>query len=238
MEFVMAKVRKPSKSSNGVEKSGRLEAGRSSHAPPDAKKAIHIPPKACKDTFGLVEPQINAEGVHLWPFDVSCPIDVLFMTVNDREKVRINRHGYFEVLFLFSGSGVCHIQDRLLPFNEGDLAVIGNTLYHRIECAPSSSLTIAALFFEPEIICCNGATDNAEYLTPFLFQDTTFPHIISARTGIPRQVLEMMLRIQSELPASTPAARLALRTYLKMLLVFLVNHYAQHTGKVETFQRQ
>ena len=27
----------------------------------------------------MIEPQINAEGVHVWPFDVSCPVDVLFL---------------------------------------------------------------------------------------------------------------------------------------------------------------
>ncbi len=150
----------------------------------------------------------------------------------------MNRHGYFEVLYLCSGSANCHIQDRLLPFNEGDLAIIGSTLYHRIECQSSSPLTIAAMFFEPDMIRCDGASDSAEYLTPFLLQDADFPHIVPAETGIPRQVLDMMLRIRSELPASTPRARLALKTYIKMLLIHLVNQYAQYAGTVETFQRQ
>ena len=61
----------------------------------------------------------------------------------------MNRHGYFEVLYLCSGSANCHIQDRLLPFNEGDLAIIGSTLYHRIECQSSLPVTIAALFSSP-----------------------------------------------------------------------------------------
>jgi AraC-like DNA-binding protein len=174
----------------------------------------------------------------VWPFDVSCPVDVLFMTEDGRHSLRMNRHGYFEILFLCSGSANCHIQDRLLPFSEGDLAIVGSTLYHRIECQSSTPLTIAALFFEPDLIRCEGGSDSAEYLTPFLLQDSEFPHIVPAETGIPSQVLELMLRIRSELPPLSPRGRLAVKTYLKMILMLLVNRYASYTGTVETFQRQ
>lgn len=81
---------------------------------------MKLPANSYRDHFDLVEPHINAEGVHTWAFDPPCPVDVLFLTVDDRHRVRMNRHGYFEVLFLCSGSANCHIQDRLLPFNEGD----------------------------------------------------------------------------------------------------------------------
>ena len=199
---------------------------------------VHVPKKSCKDQFSLVEPQINAEGVHVWPFDVSCPVDVLFLTEDGRQNVRMNRHGYFEVLYLCSGSADCHIQDRLLPFREGDLAIVGSTLYHRVECQSSSPLTLAALFFEPDLVRCDGGSDSAEYLTPFLLQDSEFPHIVPAETGIPNQVLELMLRIRSELPSQSPRGRLAIKTYLKMILILLVNRYVSYAGTVETFQRQ
>ena len=197
-----------------------------------------LPKTSYPEQFDLVEPQINAEGVHIWPFDAPCPVDVLFLSVDDRHRVRMNRHGYFEVLYLCSGSANCHIQDRLLPFNEGDLAIIGSTLYHRIECQSSSPVTLAALFFEPDLIRCDGAGDSAEYLTPFLLQDEDFPHVIPAESGVPRQVLDLMLRIRSEIPASSARGRLALKTYLKMLLILLVNQYAPYAGTVETYQRQ
>jgi AraC-like DNA-binding protein/mannose-6-phosphate isomerase-like protein (cupin superfamily) len=234
----MARSKKSTELSTKNRKGDVSKAQRLSHASLDLSGGIHLPKRSFKDHFYLVEPQINAEGVHQWPFNSSCPVEVLFLTVDDRHRVRMNRHGYFEVLYLCSGSANCHIQDRLLPFNEGDLAIIGSTLYHRIECQSSSPLTIAAMFFEPDMIRCDGASDSAEYLTPFLLQDADFPHIVPAETGIPRQVLDMMLRIRSELPASTPRARLALKTYLKMLLIHLVNQYAQYAGTVETFQRQ
>jgi AraC-like DNA-binding protein len=197
-----------------------------------------LPKDLCRNHFDLVEPQINAEGVHVWPFDALCPVDALFLTVDDRHKVRMNRHRYFEVLYLCSGSANCHIQGRLLPFNEGDLAIIGSTLYHRIECQSSIPVTMAALFFEPDLIRCDGASDSAEYLVPFLLQDEDFPHIVPAETGVPRQVLDLMLRIRAEIPSSSTRAKLALKTYMKMLLMLLVNQYASYAGTAETYQRQ
>jgi AraC-like DNA-binding protein/mannose-6-phosphate isomerase-like protein (cupin superfamily) len=230
MEYAMARSKKSSASSTEIENfepvlRGQLRTGH-----------VHVPKGSCKDHFSVIEPQINAEGVHVWPFDASCPVDVLFLTEDGRHSLRMNRHEYFEILYLCSGSANCHIQDRLIPFSEGDLAIVGSTLYHRVEC--QTPLTIAALFFEPDLIRCEGGSDSAEYLTPFLLQDSEFPHIVPAETGIPSQVLELMLRIRSELPPLSPRGRLAVKTYLKMILMLLVNRYASYAGTVETFQRQ
>jgi AraC-like DNA-binding protein/mannose-6-phosphate isomerase-like protein (cupin superfamily) len=230
MEYAMARSKKSSASSTEIENlepvlRGQLRTGH-----------VHVPKGSCKDHFSVIEPQINAEGVHVWPFDASCPVDVLFLTEDGRHSLRMNRHEYFEILYLCSGSANCHIQDRLLPFSEGDLAIVGSTLYHRVECR--TPLTVAALFFEPDLIRCEGGSDSAEYLTPFLLQDSEFPHIVPAETGIPSQVLELMLRIRSELPPLSPRGRLAVKTYLKMILMLLVNRYASYAGTVETFQRQ
>ena len=203
-----------------------------------ARSDVRIPTKSRRQSFSLVEPQINAEGIHVWPFDLSCPVDVLVLTEDGRESVRMNRHNYYEVLYLCEGSADYHIQDRLLHFRAGDLAIVGSTLYHRLECRSSLPATIVALFFEPDLIRSDGDKDSMEYLTPFHLQDVRFPHIVQAKTGVPAQVLDLMLRIRLELPAKTPRARLTVKTYLKMLLILLVNQYASYAGTVETFQRQ
>jgi AraC-like DNA-binding protein len=234
MESAMANLKKSSPSNTNSGRNLAVVPHRHAGLP----RRMNLPKNSYRDHFDLVEPQINAEGVHTWSFDGPCPVDVLFLTVDDRHRVRMNRHGYFEVLYLCSGSANCHIQDRLLPFNEGDLAIIGSTLYHRIECQSSSPVTIAALFFEPDLIRCDGASDSAEYLTPFLLQDQDFPHVIPGETGVPRQVLDLMLRIRPEIPAASARGRLAVKTYLKMLLMLLVNQYAPYAGTVETYQRQ
>ena len=199
---------------------------------------MRVPKKLCEDQFRVVEPQINAEGVHVWPFDPVFPVDVRFLTIGLGHNVRKNRHEYFELAYLCGGAASLEIQDRSLPLQEGDLAVVGSTLYHRFECRSAPPVTLAVLFFQPDLIRADGGPDNAEYLTPFLLQDPQFPHVVPANTSIPAQVFDLMQRIRAELPATTPRSRLALKTYLKMMLVLLVNQYASYAGTVETFQRQ
>jgi len=153
-------------------------------------------------------------------------------------QIRLKRHEYFDVLYLCSGSAICHVLDRSLPFEEGDLAVIGSGLHHRIECRTSTPCRITTLFFDPDLIRCDNDGEGAEYLAPFLLQDPDFPHVVPAKTGIPSQILEHMLRIRSELSAPSPRSCLAVRTYLKMLLMLLVNHYSDYSSTVEAFQQQ
>jgi AraC-like DNA-binding protein/mannose-6-phosphate isomerase-like protein (cupin superfamily) len=196
------------------------------------------PKRSYQNGFALIEPHINPEGVHVWSFNASCPIDVLFLTDDARHPMRMNRHEYFEVLYLCSGSAVCHVEDRIFPFEEGDLAVIGSTPCHSIECRTSTPSRLAALFFDPDLIRCDGSSDSVEYLSPFLFQDSEFPHVVPAKTGVPNQVLELMLGIRSELSAFSPRAYLAARTYLKMLLMLLVNQYSSYLRTIEIFQQQ
>jgi hypothetical protein len=200
---------------------------------PAAHSREHPELSACKDTFSLVEPQINGEGIHIWAFDPLCPVDVLFMTTGERECVRMNRHDYFEVLYLCSGSGVVHAENRLLAFHEGDLAIIGSTVKHRVECRSASPLTIAALFFEPGFIACEGANHASEYLFPFLIQDENFPHVVDGQTGVPLGVLDLMLCIQAESPARDPMARLAIKTHLQAILMILMKQYAAYARKRE-----
>ncbi len=206
-------------------------------AVPAKSRTPRLPRRFCQDQFPLVEPQINAEGVHVWPFDPAFPIDVPFLTV-DGHNVRMNRHDYFEIIYLCDGISACDIQDRRLPLHEGDLAVIGSTVYHRIECIPDTHLTLAALFFEPDLIRSDGCHDATEYLTPFLRQDPRFPHIVPAKSGVPVQAFDLMCRIRAELPATTTVARLSVKTYLKMILVLLVKHYASCIGTVDIFKHQ
>lgn len=200
--------------------------------------SLRIPRSSCEDQFRVVEPQINAEGVHTWPFDASFPIDVRFLTSERRHNVRMNRHDYFELIYLCAGTASLRIQDRSLPFREGELAVIGSTLYHRVECRSVPPLTLGVMFFQPDLIRSDGGPDTAEYFTPFLFQDSQFPHIVPAKNSVPSQIFDLMQRIRAELPATSVRGRLAVKTYLKMILILLVNQYSSYAGTVETFERQ
>ena len=196
-----------------------------------------------ENAFSLIEPQINAEGLHVWPFDPAFPVDVRFYVWDKRHHIRMNRHDYFELFYLQQGDLVCRVQEREFPMRSGDLAVISSTHYHTMQWPEKEKnvgqIKAATLYFLPELIRATDATgEDAEYLMPFLMQGANFPHIIPGHTGIPTQVVDLIKRTHADLPAPTTRARLTVKTYLKMMLILLVNHYADHEGTVETFHRK
>ncbi|MBX3278861.1 MAG: helix-turn-helix transcriptional regulator [Acidobacteria bacterium] len=166
-----------------------------------------------------------------------------FYRWDKHHHIRMNRHDYFEIFYLQAGELVCRIQDREQRMRSGDLAVINSTQYHTIQLPekPKTSRQVraAALYFLPELLHASDASgDNLEYLTPFLMQDAGFPHIIKSSTGIPAQVFDEIKRIHKAMPALSTRTRLTIKTYLKMILILLINHYADCEGTVQTFSRK
>ncbi|MCI0424177.1 MAG: AraC family transcriptional regulator, partial [Acidobacteria bacterium] len=192
-----------------------------------------------ENLLSVLEPQINAEGLHVWPFDASFPIDVRSFELAEPNNLRMNRHEYFEFTYIRSGQAVFQIQDRFFDVREGDLVVIGSTLYHRVTSCSRLPAKIIVLYFLPELV--RGAAvagDDVEYMMPFLIQDADFPHVIKSATGIPAQALDLMEKMRAEFPPRTVRSRLAVKTYLKMALMLIVNHYFDYSGAKQAFDRR
>ena len=190
--------------------------------------------------FPVIEPQINAQGVHVWPFDHSFPVDIRFFECSQLHGVRMNRHDYLELVYIYSGEPSFQILDRFYTLGGGDLLLIGNTLYHR-QLARTDGVKdrVVILIFKPELI--RTASDNGdgiEYLMPFYSQNSEFPHVIPAETTVPARIFELIKEMVAEFPATTNRARLAVKTYLKMALVLIVNHYADYLGTQKTFHNK
>jgi len=183
------------------------------------------------ESFSTIAPQIRADGVHIWPFDPSFPVAVTFQIFGDRQPVRMNRHDYFEIVYVVSGEIGCQVADRSFLCKQGELIVMGSSLYHRMWRHTRAHPKISTLFFMPEVICEAGTNgDEAEFLMPFYLQEAKFPHTVLARTGIPAEVFRLIQRIHAALPAKTSVARLSVRTYIRMMLILLVNHYSPYLG--------
>jgi len=191
------------------------------------------------NTNAIIAPQIRADGVHVWPFDPSLPVAVTFQVFGEGQPIRMNRHDYFEIAYVLSGEISCQAGERSFRCKEGELIVIGSSLYHRMWRHTRAHPRIATLFFMPEALCearSNG--EQAEFLLPFYLQEAKFPHVIRARTGIPAEVFGLIQRIHTTLPAQTSLARLSVRTYLKMILILLVNHYSPYLGPRQVGDRK
>jgi len=187
-----------------------------------------------KGIYEFTEPGINAEGVRLYPFDPSFPIDVSFQKASGPRLVRLNRHEFFEIIYIHSGKSHIQVRDRVLPAQAGDLVVIGPNLYHRALHEPNAHLRLISMNFQPEIVRWAKATEEEEYyLRPFLSQSQDFPHVISGCSKLSREVFDLVVKIHRELPARTLLNRMAIRTYLRMILFLLFKYYSSLLGSFD-----
>lgn len=197
---------------------------------------------ACRweDAYSVIEPQITADSVHQWSFAQEFPIDVRFLRFGPRRDIRMNRHHYLEMMFVVSGAVTYQVHDRFYEVGADDLFIIGSTLMHGIKRYRTPGMKAAVLYFLPDILTGKDGSsrEQIEYLMPFRVQDGVFPHVVSAASGVPRQIFDLMVRTSSELPAAANRARLTVRTYLRMMLVLLVNHFADWRGGEDVFEKQ
>jgi AraC-like DNA-binding protein len=139
----------------------------------------------------------------------------------------MNRHDYFELLYCHSGEVTLQVQERNVTVRRGDLFIIGSTLFHRALESGHKRIEAVVVYFLPELICRDTIVDEeaTEYLAPFLNQDSSFTHVVPAETGLPLQALHWIEQIQMEMPATSSQARLAVKTYFRVILMLLGKHY-------------
>lgn len=182
-----------------------------------------------KQAFDVLEKGINAEGVHTYSFDPALPIDVGFFIHAGRDNVRMNRHAYFEVIYVYGGATDIQILDRCFHVKQGDLMVVGPNLYHRVVNRPNIEVKLVSLNFDPNIVRNGGASaDDEQYLLPFSCQSEQFPHEIPRSANLSEPALDLILQIHDELPAKSSLSRLAVTTYVKMLMLLLCKHYSNY----------
>jgi AraC-like DNA-binding protein len=146
----------------------------------------------------------------------------------------MNQHDYFELVFLASGKLTWQVQDRFFTQRQGDLFLVSSWLYHRITGFSSPPVKLIQLSFLPEVVrsdCAHG--EDATYLLPFLQQDSRFRHVVPAKTGIPAHVVDLMLRIERRLPATSDLNQLSVKTCLRMILVLLIENYSNLPDSVK-----
>jgi AraC-like DNA-binding protein len=182
---------------------------------------------------------MDDQGFYSWPFDSLSPVDVRFYMFNKRTNLRLNRHDYFEVLYVSHGEITFQIHRQNFNVRAGDMIVVGSSLFHRPNKYGSAPTKAIALYFLPKaVLGTESDGEDAEYLMPFLVQDIGFPHLVAAKTGVPAKVLELIKLINAELPAKSIRDRLNVKTYLKMILVLLGNHYADYNVGFRRFRRK
>lgn len=192
-----------------------------------------------ENAYAIIEPQIDKGGIHRWPFDPLFPIDVRFFVFGTRGDVRMNRHDYLEIVYILQGEVQFQIQQRFVTARTGELAVIGSTFFHRLVKANTPSAKAVTLYFKPEILRSDAAAgEGIEFLVPFMAEDANFSHVVHADSGIPAEIFNLMRRIRYQLPSNGLRARLTVRTFLRTILILLVNHYWDLQLNLDAFNRR
>lgn len=190
--------------------------------------ASPLPELRWENAHSIVESQIKADGLHVWPFNPSFPVEVRSFVFEENHNVRLTRHDYFEIVYVLEGEALYQVQNCDLAVKAGDVIVLNGALYHRLKTILRGPLKFVVLYFLPDVLRAGGPSgEPAQYLAPFLMQGPNFPHVISGATGLPQKVLELILRMRSELPSTTDRGRLIARTCLEMILILLINHYKE-----------
>jgi AraC-like DNA-binding protein len=117
--------------------------------------------------------------------------------------------------------------------------VIGSTFLHRAVKGNKGSAEAVALYFKPEILRSGGGCgEDLEFLVPFVAEDGSFSHVVNRDTGVPGEVFQFMKRIRNRLPSPSSRERLTVRTFLRTILILLVNHYSDLQLNLDAFHRR
>jgi AraC-like DNA-binding protein len=192
---------------------------------------------ASDDTFLVTETQVNADGVHVWPFDPAFPVDALQHSLSGTRPFRMNRHDYFELVYLISGELVWQIQDSFVTQSSGDLFVMTSPKFHRVTERSGPKADVRSLFFDRNLLASAAGSD-FEYLDYLFTQASNQRHLVCTDTNLPREVDSLIREIARELPARSDRARLCVRTYVKMILVLLMDHVAVPGPRQSTASRR
>jgi AraC-like DNA-binding protein len=182
--------------------------------------------------FLVSDAQVNAEGVHVWPFDPAFPVDVVRHTLSGEQPFRMNRHDYIEIVYLKSGALIWQVQESEVRESRGDLFVMLHSKYHRVSERSSHQARVESLFFHPSLLrSASPFVEESEYLRPFARLDRGFNHVIPRATELPGEILRLFQKIRQELPATSGRARLTIKTYVKMIMVHLLNYFSTQSNR-------
>jgi AraC-like DNA-binding protein/quercetin dioxygenase-like cupin family protein len=174
----------------------------------------------------ILESQITNRGIHVWPFNPEFPLDVRFLLLNRKQDVPLHRPDHLELIYIESGDVVYQYQDQQLLLRKGDIVLVGNRAFHR--CRKTSDTRpqrSAVISFLPQVIDAGGAShEETKYLMPFAGEASLMPNVLRGQTEVSMQIFDLIQRIHAELPIASAWTQLAIKTYLKMILVLLGNY--------------
>jgi AraC family transcriptional activator of pobA len=177
----------------------------------------------------LVEAQLSPEGIHMWPFSQSLPIDIRFFDLDRPRNLPLHRPDHCELILIDQGEVLYETENREYRLHKGDLIVVGSKVLHRCRKIDGPVIPAKAivLLFLPEPVADThtwGGTLNL--LTPFSLAEYGFTPVIPGSTGIPRKVRCLVNQMHSLLPVTSADSIAGIKIYLHLILFLLARYSA------------
>ena len=183
--------------------------------------------------------QFSPEGKHIVSFSEDCPLEIGFHSFLYKHRLTPSYHDHFEITYIFKGEGTFYIENKRYEANEGDIFVIGNTEFHRLEAHHARELKTIALYFLPEFVYSVGQNSfDFEYLRPFFDHSFEFTNKISKSDFNSYGVLDLMKKIYEEKLEKRDFFQLAVKNYLTEILLLIIRHYRKFSSDLIEYNKR
>ncbi|MGQ9571435.1 MAG: helix-turn-helix domain-containing protein [Thermodesulfovibrionales bacterium] len=169
---------------------------------------------------------LSVEGKHRVIFEEECPLEIQCHSFSFNHRLTPSYHDFFEIAYIYKGKGTFHFEGKSYEASEGDIFVIGNTEFHRLEAYQDEPLKTIDLYFMPEFVYSIGQNSfDLDYLRPFLDHSTEFRNKIPSCDCNSSLVLKIIKKMYYEKLEKRDFYQLAVKNYLTQLLLLILRHF-------------
>ncbi len=180
-----------------------------------------------------IDIKITSEGKHRVIFSDDCPLEIQFHNFSFNHRLTPSYHDFLEITYIYTGEGTFYIENKKFEAHRGDIFVIGNTEFHRLEAHSGQLLKTIGLYFLPHFVYSIGQNSyDFEYLRPFYDHSTEFVNRIPVKECNSDSVLELIGKIYSEKVDLGDFYQLAVKNYLEKILLLVIRHFKRFSSDI------
>ena len=151
-----------------------------------------------------------------------CTIQVSFLEARARDEFEMHSPHSHSIVCVNGGPAVLQLAGSQLNLEAGSLVLIGNQPCKRIQGWHLQSGQAAVLAFcRDMVVDGTSTTESIEYLRAFETQNDSTPHVVAPAPEVIEEIIDLMRRIARESASCGAQSALAMKTYLKMILVLI-----------------
>ena len=159
-----------------------------------------------------------------------CAIQVSFLSASAHDEFEMHSRHSHSIVCVCGGPAVLEVADSQLNLEAGSLVLTGNQTWTPIVGWHLQSGQAAVLAFCRDMVVDGTSTaESIEYLRVFETQNDSTPQLVDVAPAVIEEIVDLMRRIARESASSGAHSALAMKTYLKMILV-LIRQQASEVG--------